>query len=427
MTKKESGLWFEMNSPDETMKRLTILPDKMTDEMKAVIMTLYGSMIEELDSKQANEILVRSSPKDSKVRQMQMQQIISNSNASMKKMGGVEQAGNVKYCQYPPTGSNSVSVTMEDYYCLEDESFLNDVVIDFFFKWLQFSQLGESDRNRTHIFSTFFYKRLTTRPPKQKNKLHPIEDNVNMSSAEKRYERVKRWTKKVNIFEKDFVVVPINEHSHWFVAVICFPGLDSCVSIDKNEKVEVPESQVRAAAAQVQRKKRRRDGGGQVTTKRVLTIGSTSIIPLQHGKGGLALDKIHLDDDSSDRDEAEASDDDLLDEAEEFSLLKRNGITLKEQKKESPESQESEETEKKKDASAQAKDEKEDKSDEGEESESKSDEKEEAKESENKEELEKSEVQNEQEKESQKPKETPKPASPKDDTEAAKNAIKIKQ
>ena len=33
----------------------------------------------------------------------------------------------------------------------------------------------------------------------------------NLTAAEKRYERVKRWTKKVNLFDKDFIVVPINE------------------------------------------------------------------------------------------------------------------------------------------------------------------------------------------------------------------------
>ena len=35
---------------------------------------------------------------------------------------------------------------------------------------------------------------------------------------------MKRWTRKVNIFEKDFVVVPINENSHWYLSIICYPG-----------------------------------------------------------------------------------------------------------------------------------------------------------------------------------------------------------
>ena len=52
---------------DETMKRLTILPDKLTEENRTAITKLYGDLIEELDSKHANEILVKSSPKDTKV------------------------------------------------------------------------------------------------------------------------------------------------------------------------------------------------------------------------------------------------------------------------------------------------------------------------------------------------------------------------
>ena len=89
------------------------------------------------------------------------------------------------------------------------------------------------------IITSIISFRLTTRPPRSKNKLHPVEDNVNLSLAEKRYERVRRWTKEVNIFEKDFVIVPINENSHWFVAVICYPGLDGKRRMDNNEVIPV--------------------------------------------------------------------------------------------------------------------------------------------------------------------------------------------
>ena len=89
------------------------------------------------------------------------------------------------------------------------------------------------------IITSIISFRLTTRPPRSKTKFHPVEDNVNLSLAEKRYERVRRWTKKVNIFEKDFVIVPINEHSHWFVAVICYPGLVGKRRMDNNEVIPV--------------------------------------------------------------------------------------------------------------------------------------------------------------------------------------------
>lgn len=157
-----------------------------------------------------------------------------------------------KYCQYPATGSNTVSITHEDYFCLEDESFLNDVIIDFYFKWIQHSIIPVESREKTHVFTTYFYKRLTTRPPRSKNKLHPVEDDVNLSPAEKRYERVRRWTKKVNIFEKDFVIVPINEHSHWFVAVICYPGLMGKKRMDNDQPVEESSGKTRNNGNQFQ-------------------------------------------------------------------------------------------------------------------------------------------------------------------------------
>jgi hypothetical protein len=37
--------------------------------------------------------------------------------------------------------------------------------------------------------------------------------------------RVKNWTRNINIFEKDFVVIPINKSAHWYLAIICYPAL----------------------------------------------------------------------------------------------------------------------------------------------------------------------------------------------------------
>lgn len=34
----------------------------------------------------------------------------------------------------------------------------------------------------------------------------------------------------MDIFEKDYLVIPINERAHWFLAIVCFPGLPGPVS-----------------------------------------------------------------------------------------------------------------------------------------------------------------------------------------------------
>lgn len=73
------------------------------------------------------------------------------------------------------------------------------------------TKLSENDRQRTHVFSSFFYKRLTTKPVRGARRSHPVEDDPNLTAAEKRHNRVKSWTKNVNIFEKDFIIIPINE------------------------------------------------------------------------------------------------------------------------------------------------------------------------------------------------------------------------
>jgi sentrin-specific protease 7 len=80
-----------------------------------------------------------------------------------------------------------------------------------FLRYLTLSVLSEEDQSRTHVFSSFFYKRLTTRPAKSLRRSHPVEDDPKLSPAEKRHSRVKSWTKNINIFEKDFIIIPINE------------------------------------------------------------------------------------------------------------------------------------------------------------------------------------------------------------------------
>merc|ERR1719187_2912955 len=298
MSNTES-FYLDITSQDETQKRVTILPEKLSDDNKMVLKQYFGARLNEVESKEANEILVRSSPKD--VQHLKQKMV----NGSAPQDDANTQV--VKYCQYPAEGTGTVSVTTEDYLCLEDEQFLNDVIIDFYLRYLQFGIISEHDRDRMHIFSTYFYKRLTTRPKQVKNKLHPIEDNSNLTPAEKRYERVKKGQKKVDLFEKDFIVVPINEHAHWFVCVICFPGQVGCTRFDDGSPCSPPPTRANQRKKKVKRKE-----------KKPLQIGSTTIIPLK--SGDREVQRFQLgEEEFSDRDEADASDDDMEDEADDDS------------------------------------------------------------------------------------------------------------
>ncbi|XP_043366473.1 sentrin-specific protease 6 isoform X15 [Dermochelys coriacea] len=118
----------------------------------------------------------------------------------------------------PPPAKGGISVTNEDLHCLNEGEFLNDVIIDFYLKYLVLEKLKKEDADRIHVFSSFFYKRLNQR---ERRNLH---ETANLSVQQKRHGRVKTWTRHVDIFEKDFIFVPLNEAAHWFLAVICFPG-----------------------------------------------------------------------------------------------------------------------------------------------------------------------------------------------------------
>ncbi|XP_073660402.1 sentrin-specific protease 7 isoform X12 [Tursiops truncatus] len=126
----------------------------------------------------------------------------------------------------PPPTKGGLGVTNEDLECLEEGEFLNDVIIDFYLKYLILEKVSDELVERSHIFSSFFYKCLT----RKENNL--TEDNPNLSMAQRRHKRVRTWTRHINIFNKDYIFVPVNESSHWYLAVICFPWLEEAVYED---------------------------------------------------------------------------------------------------------------------------------------------------------------------------------------------------
>lgn len=121
--------------------------------------------------------------------------------------------------QYPPPpNKGGITVTSEDLECLRDGEFLNDVIIDFYLKYLQLERADKDVASRSHIFSSFFYKQLT-------RKDNISEEEAGGTAQYRRHRRVKTWTRHVDIFSKDFLFIPVNQEAHWYLVVICFPGL----------------------------------------------------------------------------------------------------------------------------------------------------------------------------------------------------------
>lgn len=109
---------------------------------------------------------------------------------------------------FPPDGKNKATVDKQDIERLDEGEFLNDNLLVFYLRKLEFDlQTKNPDlAKRVYFQNPFFYERLTTNAPRGKK--------IN-------YEAVQRWTAKVDLFKYDYIVVPVNENVHWYVAIIC--------------------------------------------------------------------------------------------------------------------------------------------------------------------------------------------------------------
>lgn len=109
---------------------------------------------------------------------------------------------------YPAIGKDRARVDMGDIEKLDDGEFLNDNLIAFYLRWLQ-DQLERQHpelAKRIYFQNTFFYQKLS-KPEKGFKGIN--------------YDAIKKWTSKVDLLSKDYIIIPINEHSHWYVAIIC--------------------------------------------------------------------------------------------------------------------------------------------------------------------------------------------------------------
>ncbi|KAJ7600472.1 hypothetical protein C8J56DRAFT_910342 [Mycena floridula] len=109
---------------------------------------------------------------------------------------------------YPPETPGAVPITNADLARLDPGEFLNDTLIEFGLKlWLKELETENPElAKQIHIFNSFFYKKLNKK---------------NLSEG---YNDVKRWTAKIDIFEKKIIIIPINENLHWYLAVIYNPA-----------------------------------------------------------------------------------------------------------------------------------------------------------------------------------------------------------
>ncbi|KAK0556877.1 hypothetical protein OC846_000904 [Tilletia horrida] len=111
--------------------------------------------------------------------------------------------------RWPMSGPGAIQMFRSDLDKLDEGEFLNDTLIEFGLKYLLHQKEREAHRMAAafYLYSSFLFKRLT-----------------DSRDIFKTYENVRKWTGKHDVFEKDYLVLPMNEHLHWYLAIITHPS-----------------------------------------------------------------------------------------------------------------------------------------------------------------------------------------------------------
>ena len=97
-----------------------------------------------------------------------------------------------------------VALKRKKFRCLRDGTWLNDEVINFYMKILQeYADTSDNISQTVFVNNSFFFSKLCR------------------ERGGYNFKNVRRWTRKVSIFDKDVVFVPINQgNTHWTSAAI---------------------------------------------------------------------------------------------------------------------------------------------------------------------------------------------------------------
>ncbi|KAM3718911.1 Proteasome subunit [Dirofilaria immitis] len=120
-----------------------------------------------------------------------------------------------------PRDQPTISVHYADVEYLRPNEMLNDTIIEFYLKYIQMELISSERRPSIFIFNPFFYSRLTQIPPTGSGVIRTISSRAKWIAEN--YKGVRTWTKNVDIFSADYVVVPIVEDIHWYLAIITYP------------------------------------------------------------------------------------------------------------------------------------------------------------------------------------------------------------
>eukprot|EP00892_Ulva_mutabilis_P005389 jgi/Ulvmu1/3221/UM015_0262.1 len=140
---------------------------------------------------------------------------------------------------YPEHGGvGAVDVNGHDLRTLQDMEFVNDKIMDYYSKRIheQYAEWCKSGYTKVkiHFFNAFFFKKLTEHGS---GRTFAQTEQV----TKEMYEKVCKWTKNVDIFDMDYILIPIHDTAHWSLAIVCHPGH---MLIDKQQAIAAKQKKV---------------------------------------------------------------------------------------------------------------------------------------------------------------------------------------
>eukprot|EP00826_Nyctotherus_ovalis_P021764 TRINITY_DN17090_c0_g1_i7.p1 TRINITY_DN17090_c0_g1~~TRINITY_DN17090_c0_g1_i7.p1 ORF type:complete len:267 (+),score=59.06 TRINITY_DN17090_c0_g1_i7:286-1086(+) len=179
------------------MKAKKSQPDQTTDTKSYTESKLDSYLSEDIHSKLSNK-----NPPLSAEQKSEPPKDIESAGAKVAEYVYRSYAGN----------KTSIEIYSGDAMRLQPERELNDKIVNFYLKYLEQECMAESLKSRVHIFNSYFYL-----------KLKQMENAAN-SNMLKLYCNLKNWTKGVDLFSKDYILIPVCDKEHWWLAVVCHPS-----------------------------------------------------------------------------------------------------------------------------------------------------------------------------------------------------------
>ena len=139
---------------------------------------------------------------------------------------GVSEEDKKIYVCYPvdDEAQDVVTIHCGDIRRLTPGELLNDTLVDFGIRYM-LAGIDPLKRAKIHAFTCFFYTKL-------------LEGKV----PQEQHLLVSRWTKNVDLFDMDYIIVPVNLTGHWSLFVIVKPGLITKLQGDINVRTIVNQS-----------------------------------------------------------------------------------------------------------------------------------------------------------------------------------------